>query len=496
MEESPDFIKLPTDGSQPSNNEHDSSVTSISMEVRAEITESTIIEDKISVITENGVHKRNGSPVSNCEIDASKRPRITVDEQQASVHVIYNSLTRESKRKLEELLQKWSEWHNRHCRDSKSEVESGEGTYFPALNVGLDKTSTLSFWMDGQTSNLQSKEVIPLDNNSVPLYDRGYSFGLTSTDGPSNNDGEMLGGSRCFNCGSYSHALKECPKPRDNAAVNSARKQHKAKRNHNSMSRNPTRYYQDTPGGKFDGLRPGVLDSETRKLLGLGELDPPPWLNRMREIGYPLGYLDDEEEEQPSGIEIFGDEVVGIAKQQTEDGEDGEILDMDCSPTPPPPVAEPPSPPPPPPKKKSVQFPGVNAPIPENADEWRWGARAWKFDLPRNRGNPRFYNNNNNNNNNNIPPEPVTRSHHHEERWNRGYREDGPPGVDPGSGGSHTSGFSPRFSDYESRGSSYHHRAMSERVKRSPLIREDERWNPYESSRKERHEEGHHRSWR
>lgn len=81
---------------------------------------------------------------------------------------------------------------------------------------------------------------------------------------------EIVDGSRCFNCGSYNHALKECPKPRDNAAVNSARKQLKAKRNQNSMSRNPTRYYQDTPGGKFDGLRPGGLDPETRKLLGLG----------------------------------------------------------------------------------------------------------------------------------------------------------------------------------------------------------------------------------
>lgn len=43
--------------------------------------------------------------------------------------------------------------------------------------------------MDGETRNFQSKEVIALDNNSIPLYDRGYSFGLTSTDGPSNVDG-------------------------------------------------------------------------------------------------------------------------------------------------------------------------------------------------------------------------------------------------------------------------------------------------------------------
>lgn len=82
--------------------------------------------------------------------------------------------------------------------------------------------------------------------------------------------GIIYDASRCFNCGSYNHSLKECPKPRDNAAVNNARKQQKSKRNQNTGSRNPTRYYQNTPGGKYDGLRPGALDAETRKLLGLG----------------------------------------------------------------------------------------------------------------------------------------------------------------------------------------------------------------------------------
>lgn len=459
----------------------------------------TIVENKISVLAENGsvvedgIHKRNGSPVSNHEsyaVSGSKRPRITVDEQHASVHVIYNSLTRESKRKLEELLQKWSEWHAQHnSKDSMAELESGEGTYFPALSVGLDKPSAVSFWIDGQTRSTQSNEVITLDNSSVPLYDRGYSFGLTSTDGPSNLDGglEIVDGSRCFNCGSYNHAMKECPKPRDNAAVNNARKQHKAKRNQNSMSRNPTRYYQDTPGGKFDGLRPGVLDPETRKLLGLAEVDPPPWLNRMREMGYPPGYLDAEDEDQPSGIEIFGEEVVVAAvKQETEDGE---ILDMDISP--PHDTLKPE-----PPKKMSVRFPGVNAPIPENADEWRWGARAWKFDLPRNRSNNRFHNS--------TEPAAASRPSFLEDRWNRDHRDDGPPGVDPGNG-SLPSTFSPRYSSYDSRGSSYG-RSWPERDRRSSLIREmgsshdDDRWSPYSSDssshRKDRHEDRHHRSWR
>ncbi|KAL0377832.1 UNVERIFIED_CONTAM: Zinc finger CCHC domain-containing protein 8 [Sesamum radiatum] len=359
-----------------------------------ELTESVAVVEKISVSSvhvENGSlavkseislsnHKNDETTLGKREIDTAgcilfqaclimsmpyvefslalsgvKRPRIAVDEQQPSVHVIYNSLPRESKQKLEELLQQWSRWHSQSCStsdDSNLVLESGEETYFPALRVGLDKPSAVSFWVDNQTKVQSSKEFIPLDGTSVPLYDRGYSSALTSVDGSSGLDGgvEKLDTSRCFNCGSYSHALKDCPKPRDNVAVNNARKQHKSRRNQHVNSRNSTRYYQSSRGGKYDGLIPGVLDAETRKLLGLGELDPPPWLNRMREIGYPPGYLDPDVEDQPSGITIFGDET------NHEEGEEGEILDSYTEP----------------PRKMTVEFPGINAPIPENADERLW----------------------------------------------------------------------------------------------------------------------------
>lgn len=77
---------------------------------------------------------------------------------------------------------------------------------------------------------------------------------------------------RCFNCGSYSHSLKDCPRPRDNVAVNNARKEHKSKKN--QIAASSTRYYVTPPPGKFDGLKPGALDAETRKLLCLGVMWP------------------------------------------------------------------------------------------------------------------------------------------------------------------------------------------------------------------------------
>lgn len=95
---------------------------------------------------------------------------------------------------------------------------------------------------------------------------------------------ETLGASRCFNCGSYSHVLKECPKPRDHIAISNARKIHSNSRN---SRRNPTdhgqaRYYQKTPG-KFDDLCAGVLGPQTRECLGIGVINYSSCLN-IKEI--------------------------------------------------------------------------------------------------------------------------------------------------------------------------------------------------------------------
>ena len=57
--------------------------------------------------------------------------------------------------------------------------------------------------------------------------------------------------------------------------------------------------------------------------------------------------LDVDDEDQPSGITIYTDREIA-------DQEDGEIMEADASK---------------PKRKKTVKFPGINAPIPDNADE-------------------------------------------------------------------------------------------------------------------------------
>ncbi|KAJ1690637.1 hypothetical protein LUZ63_014792 [Rhynchospora breviuscula] len=275
--------------------------------------------------------------------------------------------TRESKRKLKESMQQWFEWHAEQpsMETKNEELESGEEIYYPAMQVcsSTSKDSTLSFWIDNQARSDNVK-----DESSVPLYDREFTLGSSSLDGSTAFERSVKDDPRCFNCGSYGHAMKECPKPRDMAAINSARKQHSAKKNLSNANHGQNRYYQTKPG-KFDDLKPGVLGPETRECLGIREFDPPPWLHRMREIGYPPGYLEIvEDKSKPSGISIFTDEEKDNNSDKKDDYEEGEL----------PGRSEPSSPE----KVMTVEFPGINAPIPEEADQFLWSANPPRASAP------------------------------------------------------------------------------------------------------------------
>ncbi|PUZ76138.1 hypothetical protein GQ55_1G265800 [Panicum hallii var. hallii] len=369
------------------------------------------------------IYGSNSISVEESPARGVKRAR--VESKEPSVQVIYSGLTRESKRKLMELMQQWSQWQARRQHKVKEAVEeileSGEETYYPALHVGSEKSCAVSFWVDNQ-----ARESATMDDDSVPLYDREFTLGSTPLGDSSNTERADKDDSRCFNCGSYSHALKDCPKPRDNVAISNARKQHNLKRNQSNANRVQNRYYQKTPG-KFDDLKAGVLGPETRECLGIGENDPPPWLHRMRELGYPPGYLDVvDDEDKPSGITIFGDSEVKLEYEEGELPEQGEAS--------------------PPRKRMTVEFPGINAPIPENGDPWLWGS---------------------------TPPQSSARHHSSD---SRDYRDRGPPGADHYSSRYHSH-------DYGQLSPSLG-RSHSDRGWRSPprydnLPAEDGAWTPH-----------------
>ncbi|CAD6342301.1 unnamed protein product [Miscanthus lutarioriparius] len=137
-----------------------------------------------------------------------------------------------------------------------------------------------------------------------------------------------------------------------------------------------------------------MVESHCKINYFLQENDPPPWLHRMRELGYPPGYLDVvDDEDKPSGITIFGD---GEVKLEHEEGELSEQAEAS-----------------PPKKRMTVEFPGINAPIPENGDQWLWGS---------------------------APPQSSGRYHSLD---SRDYRDRGPPGADHYSSRYHSHDYGP-----------------------------------------------------
>lgn len=162
-------------------------------------------------------------------------------------------------------------------------------------------------------------------------------------------------------------------------------------------------------------------------------------------------------EDQPSGITIFGDEPY------KDESEEGEILDASYA------EAS---------RKKTVKFPGLNAPIPENADERLWTPSSASFTPSRYSSHQRY----------NQPTENSSRGYRSEQRWSRDWDDEGPPGSEPGTSPSLSNHFhrygdvdsgyhplSPRDSPSTPWSSSYG-RSWSDRGRRSPRIHDS---SPY-----------------
>ncbi|KAH8284895.1 hypothetical protein KR054_002543 [Drosophila jambulina] len=103
--------------------------------------------------------------------------------------------------------------------------------------------------------------------------------------------------SACFNCGDTDHSIRECPKPRNNARIQRARK------------RKVERYHVD-PEQRFGHIKPGRISTKTRHAIGYARGELPFMYYRLRVLGYPPAWLE-EAKVQSSGIALFNADVSG-----------------------------------------------------------------------------------------------------------------------------------------------------------------------------------------
>nr|BAC28304.1 unnamed protein product [Mus musculus] len=154
----------------------------------------------------------------------------------------------------------------------------------------------------------------------------------------------------CFNCGSEEHQMKECPMPRNAARISEKRKEYMDACGEASGQSFQQRYHAEEVEERFGRFKPGVISEELQDALGVTDKSLPPFIYRMRQLGYPPGWLKEAGLEN-SGLALYdgNDDADG----ETETGEiQNKNVTYDLS--------------------KLVNYPGFNISTPRGIpDEWR-----------------------------------------------------------------------------------------------------------------------------
>ncbi|XP_069475722.1 zinc finger CCHC domain-containing protein 8 isoform X3 [Ambystoma mexicanum] len=123
----------------------------------------------------------------------------------------------------------------------------------------------------------------------------------------------------CFNCGGEDHQLKDCPKPRDGASISAKRKAFMDACGEAGNQNHQQRYHAEEVEERFARFKPGMIGDELQEALGVSENHLPPFIYRMRQLGYPPGWLK-EAELETSGLSLY-DGKVDVSDGEIEDGE-------------------------------------------------------------------------------------------------------------------------------------------------------------------------------
>ncbi|XP_051545190.1 zinc finger CCHC domain-containing protein 8-like [Myxocyprinus asiaticus] len=125
----------------------------------------------------------------------------------------------------------------------------------------------------------------------------------------------------CFNCGSVDHQLRDCPEPKDMARINEKRREFSQNNNQSNQ-----RYHAEEVEERFAKYKPGKVSQELLDALGVTANTLPPFIYRMRELGYPPGWLKEAEMEN-SGLMLYD----GKGTNDGERSEDEENLSQKIS---------------------------------------------------------------------------------------------------------------------------------------------------------------------
>ncbi|XP_007422805.1 zinc finger CCHC domain-containing protein 8 isoform X4 [Python bivittatus] len=157
--------------------------------------------------------------------------------------------------------------------------------------------------------------------------------------------------SHCFNCGSEDHQMKDCPQPRNAARISEKRKEFMDACGEAGSQNFQQRYHADEVEERFGRFKPGIISEELQDALGVTDKTLPPFIYRMRQLGYPPGWLKEAEMEK-SGLTLYDGKASPGSETEEEYHQQHPCVTYDIS--------------------KLINYPGFNMSTPSGVtDEWR-----------------------------------------------------------------------------------------------------------------------------
>uniref|UniRef100_A0A8D0H644 Zinc finger CCHC domain-containing protein 8 n=1 Tax=Sphenodon punctatus TaxID=8508 RepID=A0A8D0H644_SPHPU len=189
------------------------------------------------------------------------------------------------------------------------------------------------------------------DGWEIPKYQQVFSQ-ILSLDGQEIQVKAKRPKPHCFNCGSEDHQMKDCPKPRNAARISEKRKEFMDACGEASNQNYQQRYHAEEVEERFGKFKPGIISDELQDALGVTDKNLPPFIYRMRQLGYPPGWLKEAEMEN-SGLALYdGNESAGGETENEDSYQQNKCVSYDLS--------------------KLINYPGFNISTPSGIpDEWR-----------------------------------------------------------------------------------------------------------------------------
>jgi len=181
----------------------------------------------------------------------------------------------------------------------------------------FNQASSLSFHID--CDGKSSGEEVSNTHDQIEYNTTSELEVMGSERTSSSSEPVTKSGNSCFNC-SGDHNLADCKEEKDFRRIAKNRREFQAK----NASLSSARYHVDEPQ-KFGHLSPGLPSKKLSEALRLRKDHLPEYIYRLRELGYPPGWMKHAEISQ-SGVELYLEDG---RKADPSGGEEGEVRDRE-----------------------------------------------------------------------------------------------------------------------------------------------------------------------